>query len=80
MAYNEEFDWLFVPAETTGDSVLPVGDYFYMSASTNGYKIARLGGDWHDGLDIGAFGWTVRVAPSDRYANLGGRLVYVPAA
>jgi hypothetical protein len=26
MAYSEECDWLFVPAETLGDSALPVGD------------------------------------------------------
>jgi hypothetical protein len=80
MAYNEEFDWLFVPAETTGDSALPVGDYFYMSASTNGYKIARLGGGWGSGLTYGAFSWFVHYAPSCRLASIGGRLVYVPAA
>jgi hypothetical protein len=78
MAYNEEFDWLSVPAETTGDSALPVGDYFYMSASTNGYKIALLGGYWYRGLDNGAFCWSVYNAPSGRGAHVGGRLVYVP--
>ena len=34
MAYNEEYDWLFVPAET-GDS-LPVGDYISVAS---GYKL-----------------------------------------
>lgn len=78
MAYNEEYDWLFVPAETLGDSSLPVGDYFYQGAASSGYKIARLGGDWRDGSNGGAFYWYVYDAPSTRYWIIGGRLVYVP--
>jgi hypothetical protein len=79
MAYSETYDWLFVPAETLGDSALPVGDYFYQGAASPGYKVARLGGSWYGGLGSGAFCWIV-AAPSDRYRNVGGRLVYVPAA
>jgi len=51
-----------------------------MSASTNGYKIAQLGGNWSDGLRSGAFIWYVSYAPSYRAAVIGGRLEYVPAA
>jgi hypothetical protein len=80
MAYSEEYDWLFVPAETTGDSALPVGDYFYMSASTNGYKIARLGGNWYSGSYNGAFCWNVDYTSSARFRHVGGRLVYVPVS
>lgn len=79
MAYNEEFDWLFVPAETLGDSALPVGDYFYQNVSSStGYRIARLGGNWYSGSNAGAFYWYVNDAPSSRYRHIGGRLVYVP--
>jgi len=49
-----------------------------MSASTNGYKIALLSGDWVYGLNRGAFCWSVANAPSNRYRYFGGRLVYVP--
>ena len=80
MAYNETYDWLFVPAETLGDSVLPVGDYFYQGAATPGYKIAPLGGSWANGSFNGAFYWHVINAPSYRIVHFGGRLVYVPAA
>jgi len=80
MAYSDTYDWLFVPAETLGDSALPVGDYFYQTATSNGYKIARLGGDWADSSTAGAFSWSVAAAPSIRYRDIGGRLVYVPAA
>jgi len=80
MAYSEEYDWLFVPAETLGDTALPVGDYFSQTAASNGYKIARWGGSWGDGSANGAFCWAVNNAPSDRTRSVGGRLVYVPAA
>ena len=80
MAYSETYDWLFVPAETLGDSALPVGDYFYQGAASPGYKVARLGGTWYYGLNNGAFCWRVDVTPSYRSRYIGGRLVYVPAA
>lgn len=80
MAYNEEFDWLFFPAEVLGDSALPVGDYFYQSYETAGYKMAILGGDWSNGVLAGAFCWVVLNAPANRSRNVGGRLVYAPPA
>jgi hypothetical protein len=79
MAYNEDFDWLFVPAETLGNSALPVGDYFHQNVSSfTGYRIARLGGSWSDGSKAGAFDWYVAITPSYWSRNVGGRLVYVP--
>jgi hypothetical protein len=78
MAYSETYDWLFVPAETLGDSALPVGDYFYQGAASPGYKVAPLGGAWNGGLYSGAFYWSVANTPSVRSRTFGGRLVYVP--
>jgi len=78
LAYNEEYDWLFVPGEVLGDSALPVGDYFYETAHSNGYKIALLGRGWSASSTAGAFGWHVDAAPSYRARTVGGRLVYVP--
>jgi len=78
MAYSENYDWLFVPAETLGDSALPVGDNFFQTATSNGYKVALLGGAWYHASSAGAFTWHVERAPSIRYRDIGGRLVYVP--
>jgi hypothetical protein len=78
--YNEEFDWLFFPSETVGDSSLPVGDYLYQNHTYNGWLIARLGGGWSSSSSGGGFCWGVAYASSDRYRNVGGRLVYVPDA
>ncbi len=75
--YSEEFDWLFVPAEQTGNSTLPVGDYFWNQ--NPGWRVALLGGAWHSGASAGAFYWGLDDAASARARNVGGRLVYVPS-
>jgi len=77
-AYNEEFDWLFFPSETKGDSALPVGDNFYQNHDYNGWLAAFLGGYWACGSYAGGFLWGVIDVSSFRYRNRGGRLVYVP--
>lgn len=77
-AYNEEFDWLFFPSETTGSSSVPVGDYLNQNSVHTGWFIARLGGSWDSGSIGGGFGWGVRNAASSRFRDIGGRLVYVP--
>lgn len=77
-AYNEEFDWLFFPSETVGDSSLPVGDYLYQNHAANSWFIALLGGTWNDSSLGGGFCWYVNAASSLRVRVIGGRLVYVP--
>lgn len=74
--YSEEYDWLFIPAEHTGNSSLPVGDYFWNSNS--GWRAAILGGRWDSGAGAGAFYWYLYYASSARDGTIGGRLVYVP--
>lgn len=75
--YSEEFDWLFVTAEHTGNSTLPVGDYYWNQ--NPGWRVATLGGMWYDGAYAGAFFWALNNAASDRHRSIGGRLVYVPS-
>ena len=76
---DEDYDWLFMPSETTGNSSLPVGDHFYCTSNMNGYRIARLGGAWGNGDHAGGFCWGCNVTPGDRYCVIGGRLLYVPS-
>lgn len=75
--YSEEFDWLFVTAEHTGNSTLPVGDYYWNQ--NPGWRVAILGGRWSNGADAGAFYWYLNYAASTRDRDIGGRLVYVPS-
>lgn len=75
--YSEEFDWLFIAVEYSGNSTLPVGDYAWNQ--NPGWRVASLGGYCTDGADAGAFYWALDNAASDRYWSIGGRLVYVPS-
>lgn len=76
---DEEFDWLFMPSETTGNSSLPVGDNYWCTPNLNGYRIALLGGCWDGGDDAGGFFWRCGAAPGCRGCYFGGRLLYVPS-
>ncbi|MBU5461613.1 BppU family phage baseplate upper protein [Lachnoclostridium sp. MSJ-17] len=77
---NEDFDWLFMPSETTGNSSLPVGDRYYGTEDMNGYYIIRHGGYWNSGNAAGGFLLNC-LGPSGSKANsIGGRLLYVPTA
>ena len=73
--YSEDFDWLFLPGEFNGNTALPVGDYCWNQNGT-GWRVAKLGAVWHDGLGAGAFCWDLGDASSNRYRSIGGRLVY----
>ena len=77
-AYNEPFDWLFMPSDTVGgNSSVPVGDYFYQNAvSTAGWLAALLGGTWISSSSNGGFAWTLTLSSAIRVRNRGARLVY----
>ena len=74
---DEEFDWLLMPNEVGNgaDSNLPIGDYFYKTANLNGYRIARLGAYWYDGLNAGLY-WYLNNGVGTRYRVISARLVY----
>ena len=78
--YSEEFDWLFLPSEVNNgaSTAVPVGDYYYQSTASAGWRVAKLGASWDTGLAAGGFYWRVYYAPSNRYRYVGGRLAYVP--
>lgn len=78
MGYSTKYDWLFLPSEVKGNSSLPVGDYYYQNNTWDGYRIARLGGDWINGSNAGGFYWYLHNGVGSRGRYVGGRLVYVP--
>lgn len=75
--YSEEFDWLFIAVEYSGNSTLPVGDYAWNQ--NPGWRVAILGGCCGNGAGAGAFCWHLDSAASTRGWSIGGRLVYVPS-
>lgn len=78
MGYSTACDWLFIASECLGNSSLPVGDYTYITVNLNGYRIARLGGNWSSGGGAGGFYWALHDGVGYRYRTVGGRLVYIP--
>lgn len=78
MGYSTKCDWLFMASECLGNSALPVGDYTYITELLNGYRIARLGGNWNDGVNAGPFYWNLTYGVGGRGRHVGGRLVYIP--
>ena len=78
MGYSTKYDWLFLPSEVKGNSSLPVGDYYYQNNTWDGYRIARLGGNWNGGSGAGGFDWYLDSGVGNRARIIGGRLVYVP--
>lgn len=78
MGYSTACDWLFIASECLGNSSLPVGDYTYITENLNGYRIARLGGNWDAWDGAGGFCWALAYGVGVRYRNIGGRLVYIP--
>ena len=76
--YSSECDYLFLPSETTGDSSLPVGDYFYQNNGASSWYVSTLGGSWNDGSGVGGFYWNMSNASSGRFRAIGARLVYIP--
>lgn len=78
MGYSTACDWLFIASECLGNSSLPVGDYTYIAVNLNGYRIARLGGNWSSGGNAGGFYWYLADGVGGRLRSVGGRLVYIP--
>ncbi len=77
---DENYDWLFIPSECSGNSTLPVSDYSYASADLNEYRIAIFGGFWNNSAYAGNFCWNCNNNPGFRRYAAGGRLLYVPTA
>lgn len=77
---NEEYDWLFIPSEGTGNSSLPVGDSCACTQNLNGNCIAMYGGRWSSREGVGGFYWACSFVPNYRNSEIGGRLLFVPTA
>ena len=77
---DEDYDWLFIPSETAGNSSIPVGDREFCTSNLSAYKIARYGGNWSLGNLAGAFCLDCNSGTGFNYLYIGGRLLYVPTA
>ena len=75
MGYSTTCDWLFIASECLGNSSLPVGDYTWLTANLNGYRITQLGSNWNNGSNAGTFYWSLTYGVGNRNRNIRGHLV-----
>ena len=79
IGWSEKCDFGFLAMRTAGASNKPLNDYFYQSATYNGFLVSLLSGCWHCGLTAGAFCRSVINTSGARYRYIGGRLLFVPS-
>lgn len=78
--YDEKYDWLFMPSEIGGTSVLPVGDRLAVVPNSTVNKIVLNGGIWNQATYCGAFQIDLQTNYNQAMRMNGCRLVYIPAA
>jgi hypothetical protein len=78
IGYAPECDWMFIGSEVLGNSSVPVGDFQWTGENLNGYRIARLGGNWSNRTSAGAFYWSLNYGVGYRSHTIGGRCIYIP--
>lgn len=78
--WSEDCDFLFLPAESTGDSSKPVGDYTYVNPTYDGWRLAALGGGVYSYSNNGLCCWSLSGSETLSNPSYGCRLVYIPVA
>ena len=76
--YYEEFDWLFIAGEATGNSSFPVGDLGCSFTPNNRWIIPTFGGRWNYGTQCGIFAQNMWNEDKITSAYINGRLLYMP--
>ena len=74
IAVSDDYDWGFLPSEVGASATTKLCDYYYQSA---GNRVAQRGGRWNNGSNAGPFCWALNNTSSNRYRDLGARLLYV---
>lgn len=74
--YSEKYDWLFLPAELNGNSVLPVGDALWNNSS--GWCVVTFSGKSIYSSQAGLFSLNLHSNNSSHGSTKNARLEYIP--
>ena len=78
---NEEYDWVYLPAECSSgaNSYAPVGDYLWTIPNLNNEMILATGGSFGYKDDCGPFYYAAdRTSETCSRNNYGAKLLYIP--
>ena len=77
--YISEYDWLFIPAESTGaNSALPVGDSFWVTPNNRQANKILIGGAWSFGDVCGPFCYAFDTRDTAYSYACSARLMFIP--
>ena len=78
LGYDSNNPWVLLPSESgSANPTEPIGDYV---ASSSGWRVAQLGGDWSSDSFAGAFCWVCSYINYDVQNNVGARIMFIPSA
>jgi hypothetical protein len=71
---GETYDWIFMGSEAGTIDTSMIKDYHYAITSLSGARVLRLGGNWNNSSNAGAFFWRLMDLSSSNNRSIGGRL------
>lgn len=74
IAYNNNYNFGFLPVEVSGSSSTELADYYHQSS---GQMVALLGGSWTDGSRAGGFRWYLDSSSTGSARAIGARLAFI---
>lgn len=80
MAYNRDYDWLFLPSESKGNATYPIGDAAVQASQNSGFRIYAGSGTWNSGHYAGVFYSVNNLSSGSKGDTYGCRIIYFPTS
>ena len=75
---SNDYDWIFMPIEVSGNSALPIGDQLWTSNKLNGTNSIVAGGRYDSGDEAGPFAYSCDRDINSSSRAISARLMYIP--
>ena len=75
---SNDYDWIFMPIEVSGNSALPIGDQLWASNKLNGTNSIVAGGRYDSGDEAGPFAYSCDRDINSSSRAISARLMYIP--
>ena len=75
---SNDYDWIFMPIEVSGNSALPIGDQLWTSNKLNGTNSIVAGGRYDSGDEAGPFAYSCDRGIDSSSRAISARLMFIP--